>query len=336
MSHVSNHLHITSHRIGRGTLAAVTAAGLVLLAGCSGATSDKEEGQQTTVSNCGHQVTVDSPPERVMTMGAESMNTLAHLGQLDRVVSRAGVYPGEYFDAQTRGQIDQIPSLTDRLDASGHLQISAEEVLAQNPDLVIGASETVNYQTLNPRGVPVIDEPAYCGGIDGPTTWQNAWDQVDLYGQVFAAEDKAHEYISQLQQRVEQVKKQAEGQGKTVAVVYPELGGGVLYAYGSRSMSNPMVEDAGLKNVFGSTDDRVFEVNPEEVVARNPDVIVALHTTGSAEDVVRDVSKRPGLGNVAAIKDKQVMPMLLNFAEPATPLAVDGVEKIDAYLRDHR
>lgn len=113
-----------------------------------------------------------------------------------------------------RGQIDQIPSLTDRLDASGHLQISAEEVLAQNPDLVIGASETVNYQTLNPRGVPVIDEPAYCGGIDGPTTWQNAWDQVDLYGQVFAAEDKAHEYISQLQQRVEQVKKQAEGRAR--------------------------------------------------------------------------------------------------------------------------
>lgn len=336
MSVFSPFSSLNSRRQTRPTLAALSIMGLVTVAGCSSVASEKEEGQQTTVSNCHHEVTVDSPPQRVMTMGAESITTLAHLGQLDRVMSRAGVYPSEYFDAQTMEQINQIPALTDRVNATGHLQISVEEVLAQNPDLVLGATETANYQTLHPRGVPVIDEPAYCDGIEGPTTWDDVWDQVNLYGTVFAAQDRAKEYVEELKTRVGQVKKQAEGQGKTVAVVYPELGGGVLYAYGSRSMSNPMVEAAGLSNVFGSTDDRVFEVNPEEVVSRNPDVIIALYTSGSADDVVRDVTERSGFGDVAAVKGGHVMPMLLNFAEPATPLSVDGVEKIDAYLRDHR
>ncbi|MDN6619422.1 MAG: ABC transporter substrate-binding protein, partial [Corynebacterium variabile] len=30
----------------------------------------------------------------------------------------------------------------------------------------------------------------------------------------------------------------------------------------------------------------------------------------------------------------QVLPLLLNYAEPPTPLAVDGLEQVDDYLRD--
>lgn len=327
---------ITSRQIQRSTLAAVTAVSLLTVAGCSGlASENKNEGQKTTVHNCGHEVAVSAPPERVMTMGAESVTTLAHLGQLDRVVSRAGVYPDEYFDAQTREQLEKIPALTDRVNATGHLQISVEEILAQRPDLVLGATETANYETLATHGVPVIDEPAYCG-TEGPATWDDVWNQVNLYGQVFDAQSRAGAYAEELKQRVESVKKQAEGEGKSVAALYPELGGGVMYAYGAKSMSNPMMETAGLRNVFAGTEERVFEVNAEEVVARNPDVIIALYTSGSGADVAREVTSRSGFGEVKAVKNGDVMPMLLNFAEPATPLSVDGVEKIDAFLREHR
>ncbi|MDN6676576.1 ABC transporter substrate-binding protein, partial [Corynebacterium variabile] len=188
------------------TLALTLAAGLtVSLASCGseGSTSAIE------VDNCGDTVPLDGPPENVTLLKSASVPTLQHLGVLDRVKNRAGKYPTAYYDDATNDALAATPSLTDKTDASGHLQISREEVVATGPDLVLGETDTVNRQTLASSDVPLIEEPALCGSLEGAVTWDDVWDQIRLYGTVFDRGAEADAYVTALQDRLASIEDAA-------------------------------------------------------------------------------------------------------------------------------
>lgn len=270
-----------------------------------------------TVDNCGQTVTFDAPPERVALIDSAPVATLDALDLLDRVVTRAGVFPPEYYSATTNERLAEIPSLTDRIDATGHLLISVESIVAAEPDLVLGSTDTVNRATLANASINNLDEPAYCGALDGEASFEDVYQQVHLLSTVFGTQAAGDAVVDKLRERVAgQIARVPAGESRSVAVLYPSIGSGVTYAYGTGSMSHPLVSAAGLRNVFADSTERVFEVSAEEIIARQPDVILALYTAGPAPDVTI-----PGV-------DAQVVPLLLNFAEPPTPLAVDGLTQL--------
>ncbi len=117
-------------------------------------------------------------------------------------------------------------------------------------------------------------------------------------------------------------------ESRTAAVLYPTVGGGVTYAYGSTSMAHPQLEAAGLTNVFGDSTERVFEVTLEELLGRNPDVIIMLYGDGDPKAVETAVTGLPGAEKLTAVQNGDLLVQLFNFTEPASPLSVDGLEKI--------
>ncbi|MGJ0181860.1 ABC transporter substrate-binding protein [Corynebacterium glyciniphilum] len=313
--------------------ASIVLATSLLLASCTQA----DDTAATTVDNCGDTVTLDGVPDNVTLLKPAAVSTLSALGVLDHVTHRAGQYPTEYYDDATNAVLDDIPSITDRTDDSGHLQISREEVVASGADLVLGETDTVNRQTLASSDIPLIEEPAFCDAIDGDVTWDDVWDQIRLYGTVFNRPDQATALVDDLQRRLDtaQEASKAAGAGRSVAVLYPTVGGGVTYAYGTGSMAAPVVAATGASNVYADQNERVFDVSAEDIVDRNPDVIVALYSSGDSGRVVDDVNRLPGIDRTTAGRDQRILPMLLNYAEPPTPLAVDGVDTLNNYLREH-
>ncbi|GAB2502559.1 corrinoid ABC transporter substrate-binding protein [Corynebacterium atrinae] len=320
-------------------LLASSLCALLTLSACSSTAeeSDTTAADAISVENCGATVTFDSVPERVTLINNPSVPTLAELGVLDRVTAKAGLYPEEYYAPEVVAQLDQIDTLTDQVDATGHLQISRETVVATSPDLVIGRSDTVNRQTLEGSNIRLLDEPAFCGSLEGELTYDDAYDQVRLYGKVFGKSEEAEDYIKELAQRVEKITAGIPaGEERTVAVLYPAVGSAITYAYGMSSMSHPLVTAAGLKNVFADESERVFEVTTEELINRNPDIIITLYSTGEPGPVVDAVAQLPGANSLTAVQNQMIYPMLLGFAEPPSPLAVDGLEKVAAFLEQTR
>lgn len=304
---------------------------LLLLAGCAapagGADGTAPGGAYPlTVTNCGARVTFEAPPERVVLLKSAAVPFLHDLGVLDRVVARAGQYPAEYYDGATRAELDAIPLLTDRTDTSGHLRISREVVVAQRPDLVIGQVDGLDRATLAASGIALLEEPALCGDGVPDVSFDDVYAQAEFYGRVFDEPAAASAAAADLRARVAELSVPASG--RTAAVLYPTVGGGVTYAYGSASMADPQLEAAGLANVFADVDDRVFEVSREELIARDPGVLVLLHGDGDPRAVVEAVTSVPGLAGVSAVRDGNVLPLLFNFTEPPTPLAVDGLERV--------
>lgn len=320
--------------------AAVAVGALFPIVACS---TDSGEDQAAgsasaiTVENCGDTVTFDAPPQRVTLLDNPSVATLAALDVLDRVITKAGLYPTEYYTDEVATQLEQIPTLTDQVDATGHLQISREAVVETTPDLIIGSSDTVNRQTLGSNGIPLLDEPAFCGALTGEVTFDDVYNQVELYGTVFGKQDEADAYITELQARVAAVTEAIpDGENRTVAVLFPTPGSATTYAYGQGSMSYPLVDAVGLDNVFADETERVFEVTAEELVDRNPDIIIALHTDDDVDAIVNAVKDLPGAGAMTATREDMIYPMLLSFAEPPSPLTIDGLEKLTDYLEETR
>ena len=303
---------------------------LVLAAGCGAAEDDTaaETGGSfpLTVRNCGVDVTFDKAPERLVTLKSSAVPFLHDLGVMDRVTARAGQYPKAYYDDATLAELDRVPLLTDRTDTSGHLQISKEIVISQQPDLVLGEVDNLSRDTLSAVDIPLLEEPAMCEGNTEAPTFDSIYAQMTAYGKVFDRQHEAATAVTALKERMAKIN--GKKSGRTAAVLYPTVGGAMTYAYGSTSMAHPQLEAAGFTNVFADSEERVFEVTLEELLGRNPDVLILLHGDGDPKAVEQAVTNLPGAEKLNAVRNKNVMTQLFNFTEPPTPLSIDGMEKI--------
>ncbi|QZN87017.1 ABC transporter substrate-binding protein [Cellulomonas sp. C5510] len=311
-----------------GSLAAALA-----LAGCAAAPGPaaappSAPGFPVTVENCGETVTFDGPPERVVLLETAPVTILDGLGVLDRVVARAGSFADGYYSPDLAARIAQIPALSDDLDTTGHVVLSQEVVIAQQPDLVLGLPDGTTRAGLADAGARVLEQPTFCAGGVRPTTFATLDAQIREYGAVFDRADEADDLVAALEQRVAAVEAEVAGApGRTAAVLYPTPGGGPLYAYGAASMATPQMEAAGFTNVFAAVPDRVVEVSVEELVDRDPDVLVLLGQ-GDLDGLEDEVARLPGAEGLRALREGAVLTQLFNFTEPPSPLVVDGLERI--------
>ncbi|MEV5830940.1 ABC transporter substrate-binding protein [Spirillospora sp. NPDC052242] len=315
------------------------AAGLLAaaLTGCgstgSGAGGDTMS-YPLTVENCGVDVRVEEPPSRVMIVNSAPLQYLSTLGVLDKLASRAGQFPPEYYSEETLAAVNKVPSLTDRLGSDGHLKISTESIIAQEPDLVLGLPDGVSREALAAVGIPVLNEPSFCpDGIQNPG-YETIYEQMRLYGKVFDRQEKAEQAVKDLQKRIQTVQAELPDQnGRKVAVLWPYRGEGTVGAYGKQSMATPQLETLGARNVFADVDKRVFEVSMEELLARDPDAIVLLHTDGTDREIEQALLDIPGADDLRAVKNDAVTVQLFNFTEPPTPLVLDGLERLATYFK---
>lgn len=287
-----------------------------------------------TIDNCGTDVTFDSAPKRVMLLESAPVTILDGIDVFDTVISRAGSYPHEYFSEELAEKVDDVPALTDEIDASGHLMISQEEVVAQTPDLVLGLPDGISREVLADAGINVLTQELYCPNSTTDATFGTLYDEITRYGMVFDRESEADALISDLAQRVSAVEERvADSVPETAVVLYPTAGGGTTYAYGSASMVQPQLEALGLTNIFEDRDERVFEVQTETLVEADPDVIVLLYQ-GSENGVADVISAIPGSDRMSAVVHDRVITHLFNFTEPASPLTVTGLEMLADELAD--
>ncbi|GAB3842759.1 ABC transporter substrate-binding protein [Nesterenkonia populi] len=327
------HRTLPGPRSGRALAVGIAVLALTACGG-DGAASPEEENREgaghhypLTIENCGQEVTFDEEPERIILLETAPVTILDSLGLMDRVVARAGDFPAEYYDDELHRQVQEIESLSEDLDASGHLMISQEEVVAHEPDLALGQPDGVEREGLEPAGVSMLIQELYCPEPAAEASYDAVYAEIETYGEIFGEQGAAEDLIAELEARTDAVAENAEDEDRTAAVLYPAVGGGSSYAYGSRSMAQPQLEAAGFENVFADADERVFEVQVEELVDRDPDVLILLYQ-GDADGVEEAITELPGAETMTAVQEGEIHAQLFNFTEPATPLAVDGLEQI--------
>lgn len=318
----------------RTVLAAGLALTLTALTACTTAQtadnpSDASANYPAEVVNCSNEVTFDAAPERVVVFRNEVIPVLSSLGVLDRVVGLVGQFHDEYFDSDTQRQLEEIPVLSDDISQVGGGEVSIEEILAQEPDLVIGTSETVTREALLAQGIQVLENEESCEGSQATSTLDDLDTLFQLYADVFDRQAEADTALAEIDTQVQDAVARIEpGEDRTAAMLYPTLGGGPAYTYGSGSMNHTLLELAGFTNVFADTPDRTFEVSVEDLLAQDPDVLILLHSGAEPAEVEAAITALPGAEGLTAVQNGDLVPLLFGFTSPASPITAEGLDLI--------
>ena len=235
--------------------AGVLAAGLVAL-GCSdGDAASEEDGTFVGADGVASAVTDTS---RIVTLSGDLTEIIFELGFGDSVVAvdLTTVYP----DAATSLPIIGIGRF-----------LSAEGVLAQQPTLVIGDTQTdplTAIEQIRAAGVPVVI-------LDIPTTFEGLYDKMRRMGDLLDVPDAAKRLTDRVKGEVDAVLAIAADADPTrMAYVYTR-GPDVVLLFGDGMVTNPLIEGAaGIDVGAESGIEGTIPVTAEALVAAAPEVII--------------------------------------------------------------
>ena len=296
--------------------------------------AEDESALPFTFTNCGQEFTIDGPPERVMLMEAAAPSLLFAAGAIDRVVARIEDFPEEYYTPEEMEVLDAIPALQAEATSTGGVEVSLEAIIEYEPDIVIGYdTETITADGLADVGIQLYVMPPFCDNPPKPS-FDSIVDEVRFYGQLFGTSAIADPAADELAATVASAADAPVAEGKTAAALYVSSDGSAIYAYSALGMVHPQMEALGMTNVFAELSERVPEVSIEEVIDRNPDVLVLLYDdTGlTPEEIAALVTELPGASSITAVADGAVYPLLFNYAEPPTPLVVKGLSVLSEQI----
>ncbi|WP_297506606.1 ABC transporter substrate-binding protein [Thermococcus sp.] len=213
-------------------------------------------------------VTIKTEPRRVVSLAPSITEDLYYLGLLDRVVGITGYedWPEEAKKIESVGGYGAYANL--------------EVIASLKPDLIL-ADSAVFYkegflENLEKIAPVVIIDPK---GIDEIPR------AIELLGKVFGREEKAKEVIEEFNAKVNALREATSGKErpKVFYVVWHDP----LTTAGGDTFINDVIFLAGGVNVFNDTKGWP-QVSREEVLARNPDVIVLTPHCGlGLEDAYR-------------------------------------------------
>ena len=229
--------------------------------------------------------TFDAPVTKIVALTAADCEILCALGCEDLLVGR-----GEYCDYPA--SVLDIPSVQ-----SGY-ETNIEQIIALQPEVVLvnTMNQTIEQaQMLEAAGIAVItSEATDIGGV---------YSAIEVIGKLTGKNDEAAALIADMQAAFAEVAK--EDSGKTVYFEVSPLEWG-LWAAGKGTFMDEIANILGLTNIFADVEGWA-EVSEEQVLARDPDVIVTTAVYfGEGPTPVEEILGRPGWEDIKAVKNEAV------------------------------
>ena len=239
--------------------------------------------------NLGREVTLPTLPERVVSLAPSNTEILFAVGAGDQVigVTQYCNYPPE---AQDREQIGGFSAKT----------ISVEKIVALEPDLVLAAGEIHQpvIEALDQLNVPVY-------ALD-PNTLDEVYASIELMGYLTGHEAKANQVVAEMKDRVASVTERVATVPKEDRLhVYWEVFDEPRMTAGPSTFTGQLIELAGGVNIFADVSEAYPQISDEEVIGRNPAVIMGPETMGD-KLTIETVAQRPGWDQIDGVQNKRI------------------------------
>ncbi|AOV08871.1 ABC transporter substrate-binding protein [Sporosarcina ureilytica] len=269
-----------------------------------------EEAYPITLTDAvGNEITLEKAPEKIVSMIPSNTEILFALDLANEIV---GV-----------SDFDDYPAEAVEKEKIGGQEFNVEAIIALDPDIVFGHESAFGlseegYQQISDAGIPVFV-------IKNAADFDETYKTIETIGLLTDKQEEAEQIISTMKEKVQEVltKLDAVEEEKTVFVETspaPEI-----YTPGQNTFMQEMLDMIGAKNI---ADDQEgwFVMEPEELVDRNPDVIIVMYDY--IDTAVEDVYARDGFDTITAIKEKQVIQVDENITSRTGPRLAEGLEAI--------
>lgn len=250
------------------------------------ASSQQEEPMQqaayplTVTDSNGDEVTLESEPQKIVSVAPNLTELVYALGAGDLLVGRSDYcdYPQEVSAVESVGTIT-TPDI--------------EKLISFEPDLVLVSThfDEENTQKLNELNVPVLT-------LYEENSMEGVYDMVETLGTALNRSTQAEECISQMQEIVSETEDKVKGlDAPTVYYVvgYGEYGD---YTAGGDTFVGKMLEAAGGDNIAKEVTG--WSITLEEIIEKDPSIIII------GESMKDDFMSSPNYSDLTAVKENRV------------------------------
>jgi iron complex transport system substrate-binding protein len=261
----------------------------------------------TVTDDEGTAVTIQSEPQKIVSLTPATTETLFALGVGSRVVGKVEDVANYPPDA---GSVPVVATF------SG---VDVEKIVSLGADLVVsggaGLTQGAAVEQLRRADIPVV--------VSYPTTVDKAIAGFRLLGQAVGAVDAGNKLADDTKARLDELAASVANETHKPRLFYEIDNTNGIFTPPANSIYGEMFKLAGADPISG---DANYSISLEDLVAADPEVILL----GDAAYGVKaeDVAKRPGWGDMTAVKQGNISPIDDIIVTRPGPRLVDGLQAL--------
>ena len=267
----------------------------------------------TVIDDLGREVVLDEAPTRIVSMIPSSTESVCAIAACELLV---GVDQFSNHPAE----VAELPKL------GSAFSPNIEALVALEPDLVLADEYSGIVTALEGLGIPVF--------AGTPQTYEEVFESFQTLGLLLDRELEAALLSGRIRGEVEEVERQVSR--LEPPTVFFEVDA-TPYSVGPGSYIDELISLAGGENIIGEGFEQFPQVDPEYIVAADPQVIVLADAPFG--ESAEGVASRPGWSSVAAISDGRVVELSseqVDAVSRAGPRLADAVRMLAAIFHPGR
>lgn len=272
------------------------------------------EGFPLTVTNYdgnGYQIdtTYQRPPERIIALWQNSVETLLELGAGDRIIAAGGIDQPGHLKESNQKLYEKIPVVLRHT-------ISQETAAMLRPDFILGwrfdftgkANSIGTWDFWNSRGVPI-----YMTNTDGADyravhTVEDELQYIMDIGAIVGHRGRAEAIVSDIRERMRKAEAQADRTQppQRVAVVF--YMDQTIHIYTPRTLPGDIVQRLGGQ-IIGADEEQIGKdetISYEKLLLEDPDILFIQSAPEFDEARLAAVYDNPKLKNLSCVQKKRV------------------------------
>jgi len=302
---------------------------LILLLGSAQAFAEATH-YPLTIHSCNREVTFQQAPKHAVSHDINMTQMMLALGLKPQMAGYSGVSGWKAVTPEMQSILDGLPELAAKYPTVETLLNANVDFFFAGWDYGMRVGGDLTPQTLQPLGINVYELTESCAFVmkRPPASLEDTYNDLRNLGRIFDVQDRANAIIANMQMQVAEIRKGLPAEKPRVFLY--DSGEDRAMTSGRLGMPQALIDAAGGRNILDDVDASWTRVNWENVVERNPQVIVIVdYGEVTAEQKIEFLRRNKALQSVDAIKHQRFI--VIPYVQ-ATP-GIDNVLAVETLAK---
>jgi iron complex transport system substrate-binding protein len=284
---------------------------------------------ETTVNSCNREVSFDSPPQAAISNDVNLTEMMLVLGLADKMVGYTGISGWKTLDEEMRTGVEALPELSAKYPTKEVLVGADADFFFAGWNYGMKVGGEVTPETLAPFGIKVYELTESCIhiGEKPKVSMDDMYNDILNLGRIFDVEPRAQELVDGYKAELATVTADVNADESLRVFVY-DSGEDTPFTAGRYAMPTALIEAAGGRNIMDDCEKSWATVTWEEVVERNPEVVVIVnYGSVTAEEKRAFMMNNPAFADLDAVKNDRFVVLEYVEATPG-PRNINAVRKL--------
>lgn len=289
---------------------------------------------KVSVDSCNRTVTFDSPPQRAISNDVNLTEMMLVLGLSDKMVGYTGISGWKTLDEEMRLGVKQLPELSPKYPTKEVLVGADADFFFAGWNYGMKVGGEVTPETLKPFGINVYELTESCIHImtKKKVSMDDMYNDLLNLGLIFQIENRAKKLVDAYRSDLKKFTQKLESIPTKKVFVY-DSGEDTPFTAGRYAMPTALIEAAGGINIMDDFQKSWGTVTWEEVIDRNPEVIVIVnYGKVTAEQKRKFMMSNPAFANIDAVKNDRFVTLEYVEATPG-PRNIKAIKKLAEAFR---